>query len=199
LLPPNNFLQRSTNVKRRWFVVLDRDGTIIEEVSYLSDPKQIALIPGTGKALRDLSAMGFGLVVITNQSAVGRGYFDEAQLTRIHDRFLEMLRAEDISLDGLYFCPHTPQDQCLCRKPRTGLIQRASEDLNFELSRSIVIGDKLSDIEMGCRVGAMTMLVRTGYGAQVASEHKVAPDYIVDDLPAAVEVIDRIFRKVRDQ
>jgi D-glycero-D-manno-heptose 1,7-bisphosphate phosphatase len=186
-------------VKRRWFVVLDRDGTIIEEVSYLSDPKQIALIPGTGKALRDLSAMGFGLVVITNQSAVGRGYFDEAQLTRIHDRFLEMLRAEDISLDGLYFCPHTPQDQCLCRKPRTGLIQRASEDLNFELSRSIVIGDKLSDIEMGCRVGAMTMLVRTGYGAQVASEHKVAPDYIVDDLPAAVEVIDRIFRKVRDQ
>lgn len=186
------------NVKRR-FVVLDRDGTIIEEVSYLSDPKQIALIPGAGKALRDLGAMGFGLVVITNQSAVGRGYFDEAQLTRIHDRFLEVLRAEEITLDGLYFCPHTPQDQCFCRKPRTGLIQKASEDLNFDLSGSIVIGDKLSDIEMGCRVGALTMLVRTGYGAQVASEQKVAADYIVDDLPAAVEVIDRIFRKVRDQ
>src|ERR671914_1045537 len=83
LLPPNNFLQRSTNVKRR-FVILDRDGTIIEEVSYLSDPKQIALIPGTGKALRGLSDMGFGLVVITNQSAVGRGDFDEAQLTRVY-------------------------------------------------------------------------------------------------------------------
>ena len=71
--------------------------------------------------------------------------------------------------------------------------------MNFDLSGSIVIGDKLSDIEMGCRVGALTMLVRTGYGAQVASEQKVAPDYIVDDLPAAVDVIDRIFRKVRDQ
>jgi D-glycero-D-manno-heptose 1,7-bisphosphate phosphatase len=186
------------NVKQR-FVVLDRDGTIIEEVSYLSDPKQIALIPGTSKALRDLSGMGFGLVVITNQSAVGRGYFDEAQLTRIHDRLLEILRGEEITLDGLYFCPHTPQDQCLCRKPHTGLILKASEDLDFDLSRSIVIGDKASDIEMGCRVGALTMLVRTGYGAQVASEQKVAPDYIVDDLLAAVEVIGRIFGKVRDQ
>jgi D-glycero-D-manno-heptose 1,7-bisphosphate phosphatase len=186
------------NVKRR-FVILDRDGTIIEEVSYLSDPKQVALIPGAGKALRDLSDMGFGLVVITNQSGVGRGYFDEAQLTRIHDRLLEMLRAEEITLDGLYFCPHIPQDLCLCRKPHTGLIQKASEDLGFDLSGSIVIGDKASDIEMGCRVGALTMLVRTGYGAQVASERKVAPDYIVDDLPAAVGVIGRSFRKVRDQ
>ena len=183
------------NLKRRRFVVLDRDGTIIEEVSYLSDPKQIALIPGAGKALRDLSDMGFGLVVITNQSGVGRGYFDEAQLTRIHDRLLEMLRAEEITLDGLYFCPHTPQDLCLCRKPHTGLIQKASEDLGFDLSGSIVIGDKESDIEMGCRVGALTMLVRTGYGAQVASERKVAPDYIVDDLPAAVEVIGRSLQK----
>ena len=185
-------------MKRR-FVILDRDGTIIEEVSYLSDPKQIALIPGTGKALRDLSDMGFGLVVITNQSGVGRGYFDEAQLARIHDRLLEMLRAEEITLDGLYFCPHTPQDRCLCRKPHTGLIQKASEDLDFDLSGSIVIGDKASDIEMGCRVGALTMLVCTGYGAQVASERKIAPDYIVEDLSAAVEVIGSKFRKVRDQ
>jgi len=186
-------------VKRRRFVVLDRDGTIIEEVSYLSDPSQIALIPGTGKALRELSEMGFGLVVITNQSAVGRGYFDEAQLTRIHDRLLEMLHAEEITIDGLYFCPHTPHDQCLCRKPHTGLIQKASADLDFELAESIVIGDKASDIEMGCRVGATTMLVRTGYGAQVAADQKVAPDYIVDDLPAAVEVISRTSRKVRNQ
>ena len=183
------------NLKRRRFVVLDRDGTIIEEVSYLSDPKQIALIPGAGKALRDLSDMGFGLVVITNQSGVGRGYFDQAQLTRIHDRLFEMLRAEEITLDGLYVCPHTPRDQCLCRKPHIGLIQKASEDLGFDLSGSIVIGDKASDIEMGCRVGALTMLVRTGYGAQVASEQKVAADYIVDDLPAAVEVIGRSLQK----
>ena len=186
------------NVKELPFVVLDRDGTIIEEVSYLSDPKQIALIPGAGKALRDLSAMGFGLVVITNQSAVGRGFFDEAQLARIHGCFLKMLRAEDINLDGLYFCPHTPKDRCLCRKPQTGLIRKASQEFGFDLSNSIVIGDKVSDIEMGRRVRALTILVRTGYGAQVAAEQRVAADYIVDDLPAAVEVIGRIFRKVCD-
>lgn len=185
-------------MKEPRFVVLDRDGTIIEEVSYLSDPKQIVLIPGAGNALRDLSAMGFGLVVITNQSAVGRGYFDEAQLARIHGCLLEMLRREKINLDGLYFCPHTPEDQCLCRKPQIGLIQRASEELGFDLSSSIVIGDKLSDMEMGRRVGALTILVRTGYGAQVAADQRVQSDYIVDDLPAAVEVIGRIFRKVRD-
>ncbi len=185
-------------MKERRFVVLDRDGTIIEEVSYLSDPKQIALIPGVGKALQDLSAMGFGLVVITNQSAVGRGFFDHAQLARIHGSLLEMLNAEKVHIDGLYFCPHTPEDQCFCRKPQTGLIQKASEDLGFDVSRSIVIGDKVSDIEMGRRVRAMTILVRTGYGAQVAAEQRVAPDYIVDDLAAAVEVIDSIFRKARD-
>ena len=185
-------------VKERRFVVLDRDGTIIEEVSYLSDPKQIALIAGAGKALRDLRAMGFGLVVITNQSAVGRGFFDQSQLARIHDCLLDMLRTEKINLDGLYFCPHTPEDQCFCRKPQTGLIQKASEELGFDLSSSIVIGDKVSDIEMGRRVRAVTILVRTGYGAQVAAEQTATPDYIVDDLPAAVEVIDRILRKVRD-
>jgi D-glycero-D-manno-heptose 1,7-bisphosphate phosphatase len=182
------------NVKRR-FVVLDRDGTIIEEVSYLSDPKQIALIPGAAEALRNLSAMGFGLVVITNQSAVGRGFFDEAQLARIHSCLLQMLRAEKINLDGLYFCPHTPEDQCFCRKPHIGLIQKASEELAFDLSSSVVIGDKVSDIEMGRRVRALTILVRTGYGAQVAAEQTTAADYIVDDLPAAVEVIGRIFQK----
>jgi D-glycero-D-manno-heptose 1,7-bisphosphate phosphatase len=185
-------------LKERRFIVLDRDGTIIEEVSYLSDPKQIALIPGAGKALRDLSAMGFGLVVITNQSAVGRGFFDPAQLARIHDSFLERLSAEKIHIDGLYFCPHTPEDQCFCRKPQTGLIQKASEDLGFDVSTSIVVGDKVSDIEMGRRVRALTILVRTGYGAEVAAEGRVVPDFIVDDLPAAVEVIGSIFRKARD-
>jgi D-glycero-D-manno-heptose 1,7-bisphosphate phosphatase len=109
-----------------------------------------------------------------------------------------MLRAEDINLDGLYFCPHTPEDRCLCRKPRTGLIQKASQELGFDLSKSIVIGDKVSDIEMGRRVRALTILVRTGYGAQIAAEQRVAADYIVDDLPAAVAVIGSIFRKVRD-
>jgi D-glycero-D-manno-heptose 1,7-bisphosphate phosphatase len=184
-------------MKRR-FIVLDRDGTIIEECFYLSDPDQVKLIPGAAGALRDLKRLGLGLVVITNQSAISRGFLDEDQLKRIHDRLVRALEAEEVRLDGLYFCPHKPEDECLCRKPKAGLLQKASEELRFDLEQSIVIGDKVSDIEMGRRVGAMTFLVRTGYGAQVAAEQRVAADHIVDDLPAAAEVIERLLRGERD-
>jgi D-glycero-D-manno-heptose 1,7-bisphosphate phosphatase len=179
-------------MKHRRFVLLDRDGTIIEEVSYLADPRQIRLIPGAARALRDLAEIGLGIVVVTNQSAVGRGFFDEAQLARIHNSFLEMLKAEQVQLDGLYFCPHTPENKCFCRKPRTGLIEKASKDLGFNLKESIVVGDKASDIEMGQRVGATSFLVRTGYGAHF--EPSVAANFVVDDLLAASKIIKRLAR-----
>jgi D-glycero-D-manno-heptose 1,7-bisphosphate phosphatase len=179
-------------MRRRRFAVLDRDGTVIEECDYLSDPEQVRLIPGVGRALRELKEMGFGLVVITNQSGVGRGFFDKDQLRRIHERLHQQLEGEGVRVDGLYFCPHRPDDDCVCRKPNLGLIQKASEELGFTLESSIVIGDKISDIEMGRRVNATTILVRTGYGAEAAAAHGVAVDYIVDDLPGAVEVIRRL-------
>jgi D-glycero-D-manno-heptose 1,7-bisphosphate phosphatase len=182
-------------MRRRRFAVLDRDGTIIEECFYLSDPDQVKLIPGVAEALRDLKQLGLGLVVITNQSAISRGFLDEDQLKRIHDHLVRTLEAEEVHLDGLYFCPHKPEDGCLCRKPKAGLLQKASEELHFDLEQSIVIGDKISDIEMGRRVNATTILVRTGYGAEAAAAHAVAVDYIVDNLPGAVEVIRRLPRK----
>ncbi len=178
-------------MKRR-FVVLDRDGTIIEECVYLSDPKQVKLLPGVGRALRELKQMGFGLVVITNQSGVGRGLFDEEQLRRIHERLRQQLEAEGVRLDGLYVCPHTPEDDCLCRKPRLGLIQKASEELGFSPQDSIVVGDKACDIDMGRAAGAVTLLVRTGYGIRVEAEESVATDYVADDLQAAVEIIRQL-------
>ena len=181
-------------MRRRRFAVLDRDGTIIEECFYLSDPDQVKLIPGAAEALRDLKQLGLGLVVITNQSAISRGFLDEDQLKRIHDRLVRVLEAEEVHLDGLYFCPHKPEDGCLCRKPKAGLLQKAAEELHFDLEQSIVIGDKISDIEMGRRVNATTILVRTGYGAEAAAAQAVAVDYIVDDLPGAVEVIRRLPR-----
>ncbi len=180
-------------MKRR-FVILDRDGTIIEESSYLSDPEQVRLLPGVGRALRELKEMGFGLVVITNQSGVGRGFFDEEQLRRIHERLRQQLESEGVCLDGIYFCPHRPEDDCLCRKPKLGLIQKASEELDFTLERSLVIGDKTADIEMGQKISATTFLVRTGYGAQIAARQDITVDYIVDDLPGVVEVIRRLPR-----
>jgi D-glycero-D-manno-heptose 1,7-bisphosphate phosphatase len=180
----------------RRFIVLDRDGTIIEEREYLSDPAQVRLIPGVGTTLRELREIGFGLVVITNQSAVGRGFFDEARLAQVHQRLKDLLSREGVQLDGLYVCPHKPDDDCDCRKPKLGLLQKASNDLGFRLEDSIVIGDKACDIEMGHAAGALTFLVRTGYGAQF--ENEVAADFVVDDLAAATASIRRLAVTYKD-
>jgi D-glycero-D-manno-heptose 1,7-bisphosphate phosphatase len=178
----------ASTIKRR-FVVLDRDGTIIDECSYLAHPEQVKLIARAAPALRRLKQMGLGLIVITNQSAIGRGLFDEERLIAIHRRLDEILRLEGVQLDGLYYCPHRPEDQCGCRKPSVGLMQKAAAELGFELSDSFVIGDKISDIEMGRQAGAVTFLVRTGYGEQSAADWRAAPDYIVADLAKAAELI----------
>ena len=174
----------------RPFVMLDRDGTVVEERFYLSDPKQLALLPGAAQAMRQFRAIGFGLIIITNQSAIARGFFDEAQLTRIHQELCSLLQAESVELDGIYFCPHKPTDRCGCRKPEPGLINLASKELHIDVRNSVVIGDKACDIDLGRRVGATTILVRTGYGAQ--SESSVAADYVVDDLLAAVGVLRKL-------
>ena len=176
--------------QQRRFVVLDRDGTIIEEREYLSEPEQVKLISGVAAALRELQKMRFGLVVITNQSGIGRGFFDQAQLERIHQRLEQLLENEGVHLDGLYVCPHTLDDDCACRKPKLGLLQKAADDLGFNTANSIVIGDKACDIEMGRMAGALTFLVRTGYGAQF--ENEVAADYVVDDLAAAAASVRRL-------
>lgn len=169
--------------------MLDRDGTIIVERNYLSDASQVELIEGVAAALRELRLMGLGLVVITNQSAIGRGLFDRARLDLIHQRLNELLEAERVHLDGIYSCPHTPEDDCSCRKPRPGLIELAAKDLDFDPQGSFVVGDKLCDIEMGQRVGATTLLVRTGYGAQLSSTGAVSSDYIIDALGDVVPII----------
>jgi len=164
---------------------------------YLSHPEQVELLPGVGRALRRLRRLGLGLVVVTNQSAIGRGMFDEQRLAAIHDRLLTLLDDEGVSLDGVYYCPHVPDDDCACRKPRPGLLERAARELRFDLRASFVIGDKACDVELGRRVGATTVLVRTGYGAQMTENCRALTDYVVDDLSAAVPVIRRVLRRTR--
>jgi D-glycero-D-manno-heptose 1,7-bisphosphate phosphatase len=176
----------------RRFVVLDRDGTVIVERHYLSDPGQVELLSGAGSGLRRLAELGLGLVLVTNQSAIGRGFFDQPRLKLVHSRLRELLEAERVRLDGIYFCPHTPADECACRKPRPGMIETAAEELDFDLRRCFVVGDNECDVALGRHVGATTILVRTGYGAQVAAEGKVDPDYVVDDLDEAALVIERL-------
>ncbi len=183
------FLARAATEEGNRVVLLDRDGTIIQEREYLSDPEQVKLIPGAGAALRELQRMGFRLVVITNQSGIGRGFFTEAVLQQIHQRLNELLQQAGVRLDAIYVCPHKPEDACSCRKPRLGLMQQAARELGFTPEHSIVIGDKASDIEMGYNSGAVTFLVRTGYGAEVEAEETTRADYVVDDLRAAADVI----------
>ena len=174
----------------RRFAVLDRDGTIIAERHYLADPAEVELIPGVARGLRKLREMGLGLVVITNQSGIGRRYLDEERLELIHQRLGELLAAEGVPPLPIYACPHLPEDGCRCRKPMPGLLEQAARELGFDPRSSFVIGDKAGDIELGKRVGAITLLVRTGYGAALARAGGVAPDYIVDDVAAGADVIE---------
>jgi D-glycero-D-manno-heptose 1,7-bisphosphate phosphatase len=176
------------------YVLLDRDGTVIVERNYLSDPDQVELIPGVVDGLRHLSRMGLGLLIVTNQSGIGRGYFDEARLAEIHERMWRMLADRGVALDGIYVCPHTPEDGCACRKPETGMITQAAAQHGFEPAEAFVVGDKASDIELGRRVGACTFLVRTGYGAQYERTDGTRPDHVVEDLLEATRVIGRLVR-----
>jgi len=169
------------------FVLLDRDGTINVERHYLSDPAQLELIDGAAAGIAALNAAGVGVVVVTNQSAVGRGYLDLEGLGVIHARLEDLLRAEGARLDGVFFCPHLPQDDCRCRKPHPGMIEQAVERFGFDPRQAFVVGDKEIDIELGHGVGAMGILVRTGYGAEC--EAVTQADLVVDDLLAAARHI----------
>jgi len=175
------------------YIILDRDGTIIEDRHYLSDPAGVALLPDAVEGMRKITESGMGLVVISNQSGIGRGFFTEAQLNAVHHRMEQILEEAGIRLDGIYFCPHTPEDRCRCRKPDTGMLMRAADDLGFKPEECIVIGDKSCDIELGKRAGGFTILVRTGYGAVTEREGAAEADYTADSLRDAADWIVRLF------
>jgi D-glycero-D-manno-heptose 1,7-bisphosphate phosphatase len=185
-------------MKRR-FVILDRDGTINIHKNYISDPDEIELIPGAAEGLRLMKKLGLGLIVITNQSAVGRGYFDLTRLDEINQRLIDLLYAENILLDGIYYCPHTPEDQCDCRKPKPALVEKAAVELGFNPSASFVIGDNICDIELGKNIEATTILVRSGYGDSIARGGVITPDFIAVDLVSAAQFIgDFILKEERN-
>ena len=151
----------------RQAVFLDRDGTINEEVGYLDDPDRLQLIPGVAEAIRLLNEAGILTVVISNQAGIGRGYFSATTVEAIHERLAEQLAWRDARFDAVYYCPHHPCDGCDCRKPKTGMLVRAAREHGIDLRRAFVVGDKVSDLEAGRRVGCRTVLVLTGYGEQV--------------------------------
>jgi len=153
---------RRETAPRKRLALLDRDGTIIVDKVYLSDPDGIEFAPGAIDGLRLLRDAGFTLVLITNQSGIARGFFDAATLARIHDRLASMLAAEGLRLEAIYFCPHSPDDGCDCRKPQPGMLRQAMHDLGFHPGEAVMIGD--SDADMGAASAAGVRAVRVAGG-----------------------------------
>ena len=184
-------------------VLLDRDGTINEQMGYVNHLSRFHLLPGAARAIRGLNEAGLAVVVVTNQSGLARGYFPESLLEAVHAEMYRLLAQEGARLDGLYVCPHHPEAReerfrldCDCRKPRTGLLERAAAELGLDLGRSYMVGDRWSDLRCGAAVGATTVLVLTGYGRgdalYVGPGQTVQPDHVAEDLErAAAWILDR--------
>jgi D-glycero-D-manno-heptose 1,7-bisphosphate phosphatase len=176
-------------VTPRRFVILDRDGTIIEERHHLASPDGVALIPGAADAIRRLRELGLGVIVATNQSVVGRGLVDEAGLEEIHDRVRSLLEEQGTGVDAIYHCPHLPDDGCDCRKPLPGLVERAAGDLGFDPAESFLVGDHAGDMELGRAVGATTIFVLTGHGEEERDRAEPLADHVAPDLAGAAAII----------
>ena len=176
-------------------VVLDRDGTLIEERGYLDRLDLLELYPWTVDAVRLLNRAGFATVVVTNQSAIGRGIIDEPFLRSVHDAIDARLAAGGARMGAYYFCPHHPEAEveryrsvCRCRKPKPGMIEQACRDLGLDAARSVMVGDRWLDMACGRAAGTRTALVRTGHGGHEI-EHRpagAACDAILNNLMEAV-------------
>lgn len=180
-------------------VILDRDGTINIERNYLASVEGMELLPGAAEGIRMLNRAGLPVVVASNQPVIARGECSPETLQAIHTRMVELLAEEGATVDIIYYCPHAPDDHCDCRKPRTGLLEKARDAFRADLSRSFVAGDKCSDIGAGLAVGAATFLVRTGHGRETERAGQCTPHHIVDDLRAAAERICSIIQGSADE
>jgi histidinol-phosphate phosphatase family protein len=183
----------SSNATRtaRGVVFLDRDGTINRDVHHLSDPDQLELLPGAVEGMRALGEAGWPLVVVSNQSPIGRGMFTEDRLREINGRLAEMLAAEGVGIAGWYWCPHAPWESCECRKPAPGMLLKARDELGVILENSWIVGDRLTDLRAGRAVGARAILVATGYGQgeYELPERPEFANYFVPTLREAADVI----------
>jgi len=167
-------------------VFLDRDGTINEDRGYIGNPDDIILFENAAEAVKRLNGRGIKVIVVTNQSGVGRGYFSGEALDGVNKKVLELLGLAGARVDGIYYCPHTPQDGCDCRKPGTALIARAIAEHGISARNTYVIGDKGSDIELARNISAKGILVLTGKGRDEMQKLSFHPDFVAKDIMDAV-------------
>ncbi len=194
---------KDCNTMKRPAVFLDRDGTINEQMGYVNHISRFVLLPGVAQAIRRLNEHDIPAVVVTNQSGLARGYFPASLLDEVHAELVRLLAAEGARLDGIYVCPHHPEAKvehyrqaCRCRKPQIGLLEQAAAELDLDLARSFMVGDRWSDLECGVRAGAVPVLVLTGYGRGelefIGPQKKIQPVLVAADLLDAVEQIIRL-------
>lgn len=176
-------------IRPKRFALFDRDGTIMIDKVYQKDPSLTEFYPNSIKGMKLLQDAGWGLVLITNQSGIARGYISSEELEAVNESMAAQLKAGGVELAGMYFCPHLPSDDCRCRKPLPGMAEAAAADLGFAIEDTVVIGDRPCDIELGKAIGGRTVLVRTGGGEETEREGVVAPDFVADDLLDAAEWI----------
>lgn len=177
-------------------VFLDRDGTINAEQGYLREPQAVRLLPTVCEALTLLNALNIPVIVVTNQSALGRGLMSEVEFDAVNTALWQALQACHVHYDALYYCPHPPDlvPPCACRKPCPGLLLQAAADLNLDLSRSYMIGDKQSDLDAGYAAGCHTILVRTGFGEityKALVQQPRQPDCVAATLLEAAQWVAR--------
>lgn len=170
-------------------IFLDRDGTVCEDAAYLSRVEDLRLFPFAAEAIRILSRNDFLVCLVTNQSGIGRGIFDENALREIHAQLKKELSESNAHLDAIYFCPHAPENKCQCRKPHIGMIEQAAKDFQIDLKNTWMIGDKAIDVETGSNAKTKTALVLTGYGAREVANMEIKPDLVGQNLLEAVRLI----------
>lgn len=183
-------------MKNKKAVFLDRDGTIVVHEPYLSSPDQLKLLPYAAEGIRLFQKMGYFVFIITNQSGIARGFFDEERLQHIHDKLLNMLQKESVTINGIYYCPHHTDGvvepyrvACDCRKPKPKMILDAANKYHVNLAQSLMIGDAAVDMQAGKNAGCICVLVKNPR-CDVSDELSENADYVVNDLREAARVFE---------
>ncbi len=170
-------------------VFIDKDGTLIKDVPYNVNPALIDFEDYAFESLYSLQQKGYYLIIVSNQPGIALGYFKEDELKKVEEKIKNSLLQNKVNLNGFYYCPHSPQDNCNCRKPRPGMIFKAAKDLQIDLSKSWMIGDILNDVEAGKMSDCKTILINNGNETEWVWNQQRMPDFIANNLKAASEII----------
>ena len=172
-------------------VFLDRDGVLMADTNYVGHVERVSVLDNAPAALRRLQDAGYRLFVVTNQSGVGRGYFTRQMVEEIHALLDKQFAAAGARVERYYVCPHHPEDNCACRKPKPKSLLDAAAEYRLDLTRCFMVGDRSSDIECGQNAGTRTVLVLTGAGQETLVKGQVKPDFVAADVSAATDWILR--------